>query len=104
IGSFQAVKHRCADMLVAVELIRAAVLNATAASPEGGYERAVATAAAIASDAYLDVAAANLQLHGGLGFTWEHSAHLYVKRARSMRGYLGDPIGQRREVAELLGI
>ncbi|BCB89833.1 acyl-CoA dehydrogenase family protein [Phytohabitans suffuscus] len=83
LGSFQAVKHRCADMLVAVEQARSAAYHGAWALQDGtdDPQLAASIAKAVASEAYSRVAAAAIQLHGGIGFTWEHPAHLYFKRA-----------------------
>jgi len=106
IGSFQAIKHRCADMLLDVELARSAALYAAAAVAEGSDEvpALASLAKAFASDAYVDVAAANIQIHGGIGFTWEHDAHLYFKRAKSAEVFLGDPTHHRELLAQRLGV
>jgi alkylation response protein AidB-like acyl-CoA dehydrogenase len=61
-------------------------------------------AKAYCSDAYFDVSAENIQIHGGIGFTWEHDAHLYFKRAKSSEVLLGDSAHQRECLAELIGI
>ncbi len=85
IATFQAIKHRCADMAVEVEAARSASLWAAAELAEGTPEaaRAAATAALVCGRAYRWVADENVQVHGGIGFTWEHSAHLHVRRALS---------------------
>ena len=106
IGSFQAVKHRCANMLVDVELARSVVYHALHA---GHHDRSTlalegAIARSFASDVAVSVAAGNLQIHGGIGFTWEHSAHLYLKRAKSSQLLLGRPESHRAHAAALLGI
>jgi alkylation response protein AidB-like acyl-CoA dehydrogenase len=92
IGSFQAVKHKCADMLLEVETARSAAYYAMwAAAGESDDLSVVASLAkAHCSDAYFHVAAENIQIHGGIGFTWEHSAHLYFKRAKSSQLLFGD--------------
>jgi alkylation response protein AidB-like acyl-CoA dehydrogenase len=85
IGSFQAIKHKCADVFVAVEIARTAVLHAAwalEADPTAA-RSALPAAAAEAARAFSLAAAENIQIHGGIGFTWEHSAHWYFKRARS---------------------
>ena len=103
IGQFQAVKHRCADMLVAVEQARAvawdaaATLDAVAGTTEAVLASAVA--GAVAPDAYVKVAKDCIQVLGGIGFTWEHDAHLYLRRATSVRQLLGGPSTWRRAVA-----
>ena len=105
IGSFQAVKHMCADMLVSVESARAAAYYAAWTLAEGNDEAAtvVPLAKAYCSDAFVECAAANIQVHGGIGFTWEHDAHLYFKRAKSSQLMLGSPASHRRRLAERLG-
>jgi alkylation response protein AidB-like acyl-CoA dehydrogenase len=106
IGSFQAVKHRLADMMVAVEQARSAVYWAACAIDEGSDEAAFAVhaAKAFACDTYSDAAGEMIQLHGGIGFTWEHDAHLYFKRARSNRGLLGTPDWHREQIATFAGL
>ena len=104
IGSFQAVKHRLADMMVQVEAARSAAWYAACAADEGSEE--LAEAAAIAKsycgDAFFDCAANAIQLHGGIGFTWEHEVHLYFKRARASALLLGSPAWQRERLARLI--
>ena len=80
IGSFQAISHRCADMLVALEGARSQVLTA-AEGEEADY--AVDLAAAAAFDAAVTATEAVVQIHGGIGFTWEHPAHLLLRRAQA---------------------
>ena len=103
IGSFQAVKHTCADLLVLVETCHSAVARALDAE---GDPSALAEAAAVAqswcSDAYRTVTAETVQLHGGLGFTWEHDAHLYFRRARADAALLGSTSHHRERLATLL--
>jgi 3-oxochol-4-en-24-oyl-CoA dehydrogenase len=92
IGSFQAVKHMCANMLVAAELATAAAWDAARAGTEGPDARfAAAVAAEVALEAFARCAELNIQVHGGIGFTWEHDAHLYLRRALSLRGTAGTP-------------
>jgi alkylation response protein AidB-like acyl-CoA dehydrogenase len=100
IGSFQAIKHKCADMLMSVESARSAAYYAawTADAEPGEFPRAAAVAKAYCSDAYLRVAAENIQIHGGIGFTWEHDAHLYFRRAKSTQHLFGDPRHHRARV------
>jgi 3-oxochol-4-en-24-oyl-CoA dehydrogenase len=106
IGSFQAVKHRCADMLVDVELSRSLVYGAlhavTADMCDARLEAALVRG--FVSDTCLSVAAGNIQVHGGIGFTWEHDAHLYLKRAKSAQLLFGAPTAHRRRAAALLGV
>lgn len=106
IGSFQAIKHRCANMLVDVESARSVVYHGlwSAVHDPGQLAIAASLARAVASDHYQRVAAHNIQIHGGLGFTWEHSAHLYLKRAKSSQLLLGTPSTHRRRIGNLLGI
>ncbi len=84
IGSFQAIKHKCADMLLEVESAKSAAYYAAWAAAEDNDELPVVAslAKAYCSDAYFQAAAENIQIHGGIGFTWEHPAHLYFKRAK----------------------
>jgi alkylation response protein AidB-like acyl-CoA dehydrogenase len=93
IGAFQAIKHRLADMMIAVEAARSAAWYAACVADERREE--LAEAAAIAKsyccDAFFDCAANAIQLHGGIGFTWEHDVHLYFKRARAAAMLLGSP-------------
>ena len=90
VGSFQAVKHMCADMLVAAELATAAAWDAArAGTEESGSQLASAVAAEVALEAYVRCAELNIQVHGGIGFTWEHDAHLYLRRALSLRATAG---------------
>jgi alkylation response protein AidB-like acyl-CoA dehydrogenase len=96
IGSFQAVKHLCAEMLVRAELAAAVAWDAARA---GGTGLASATAAAIALDAAVDNAKDCVQVLGGIGFTWEHDAHLYLRRALALRRTLGR--GHRQRAADL---
>jgi alkylation response protein AidB-like acyl-CoA dehydrogenase len=106
IGSFQAIKHRCADMFVLVESARSAVLNAATLADEhpGELPAAAALAKAYCSDAYFQVAGEAIQMHGGIGFTWEHDAHLYFKRATSSQELFGPPARHRGRLADLVGI
>jgi alkylation response protein AidB-like acyl-CoA dehydrogenase len=104
IGSFQAVKHRCADMLVLVEHARSAAYHAAWAL-QGGTDDpdlAVSVAQATCSEAYQQVAQAAIQLHGGIGFTWEHPAHLYYKRAVTDAALLGSAAEHRERIAQLV--
>jgi alkylation response protein AidB-like acyl-CoA dehydrogenase len=106
IGSFQAVKHKCADMLVAVESARSAAYHAVWAAQFAPEELPVAAAMAkaVCSEAYVFCAAEAIQLHGGIGFTWEHDAHLYFRRAHASALYLGDAAHHRELLAQRLGI
>ena len=106
IGSFQAIKHKCASMLVAVESMKSAAYYGLWAVASGDSELPVVSSIAkvCCSDGYTMVAAENIQIHGGIGFTWEHPAHLYFKRARSSRILLGGPDYHREIIARLAGI
>jgi alkylation response protein AidB-like acyl-CoA dehydrogenase len=106
IGSFQAVKHRCADMLVRVESARSACAWAAwcAATDDAELPAAAALARSYVSEAYLAAAGDTIQIHGGMGFTWEHDAHLHLRRARSGAMLLGDPRRDRESLATRLGL
>jgi len=106
IGSFQAIKHRCADLLLEVESLRSAVQYAAAAVAEDSAEVPVVASLvkAYASDVYFHVAAENIQIHGGIGFTWEHDAHLYFKRAKASELFLGDATYHREHLATRIGL
>jgi len=105
IGSFQAVQHLCADMLRAVELARAgayyACWAADAADPAERH-RAATIAQAFAADELYTVGASLIQVHGGIGFTWEHDAHLYYKRILTLKELAGGSPGQLEELASLV--
>jgi alkylation response protein AidB-like acyl-CoA dehydrogenase len=104
IGSFQAIKHRCADMVVDVEGMRSATWYAawalSANDPDGS--AAASTAKVWSSDAAKRVMASGLQVHGGIGFTWEHDLHLYMKRSQFDRLSYGDAVFHRERLAALL--
>jgi alkylation response protein AidB-like acyl-CoA dehydrogenase len=104
IGSFQAYKHRLADMMVEIEQARSAVYWAACAVDEGSHEAALALHAAksFAADTFFMCASNMIQLHGGIGFTWEHDAHLFFKRARSIQTMLGDGNFHREQVATMI--
>jgi len=101
IGSFQAYKHMLADMMVQIEASRSAALYAAAAIAEDGdeLEEACHIARLWASDCYRHCAGEAIQLHGGIGFTWDHHAHLYFKRARATSSWLGSPDLHREALA-----
>jgi alkylation response protein AidB-like acyl-CoA dehydrogenase len=106
IGSFQALKHRLADMMVQVEAAKSAAWYAACVADEGSEN--LAEAAAIAKsyccDAFYDCAANAIQLHGGVGFTWEHDVHLYFKRARASATLLGSSAWHRERLLRVLGL
>jgi alkylation response protein AidB-like acyl-CoA dehydrogenase len=106
IGSFQAIKHKCADMLLRVESARSASYYAgwAVAAEEDEVPALAALAKAYCSDAFFFCAAENIQIHGGVGFTWEYDAHLYFKRAKSTETLLGDPAYHRETVARHMGL
>jgi alkylation response protein AidB-like acyl-CoA dehydrogenase len=106
IGSFQAVKHKCADMLVRVELAEATAREAARLADEAAPEFGVAAATAhiCCSQAYLFAATENIQVHGGIGFTWEHPAHLYFRRAKSAELLFGGPAVYHERLLDRLGI
>ena len=93
IGSFQAIKHKCADMLLDVELAKSAAYYAAQAEADGDPQTPslASLAKAAAADAYMRTAANTIQVHGGIGFTWDHDTHLWFKRAKSSEVLLGDP-------------
>jgi alkylation response protein AidB-like acyl-CoA dehydrogenase len=103
IGAFQAVQHQCADMLVWTESARSAAYYAAWALTTGAADagRALAVAKAYASDAACAVCHRGIQVHGGIGFTWEHDLHLYLKRARSDAALFGDATFHRERIARL---
>nr|WP_234801866.1 MULTISPECIES: acyl-CoA dehydrogenase family protein [Mycolicibacterium] len=104
IGSFQAVKHRLADCLVDLEHARSATYHAVWALTDGTDDPALAAsiAQATASAAFAKIAADTIQVHGGIGFTWEHQAHLYFKRATTDAALLGSAEAHRSRVAEMV--
>jgi alkylation response protein AidB-like acyl-CoA dehydrogenase len=107
IGSFQAVKHRLAETLVRVEAARSTAYHAARALAEGDAEElaiAAPMAKSYCSEVYEKAAADAIQLHGGIAFTWEHDAHLYLKRAKATKLLLGSPEHQRRLLGDVLGL
>ena len=106
IGSFQAVKHRCADMLVDYESARSVAQYAAwaAVHDEEDLPVASAMAAAYCSSAFSRMAQSNIQVHGGIGFTWEHSAHLFLKRAKGSEVLFGSPRHHRQALGDLIGL
>jgi len=105
IGSYQAIKHRCANMLMKVEHARSAVYYAARVTdlPD---ELAIAAplAGSVASEAYVWVAGETIQVHGGIGFTWEHDAHIYLKRAKASSLLFGGPRHQRDLMGDAISI
>ncbi len=106
IGSFQAIKHKCADMLLEVESAKSAAYYGMWCASEMNDElpSVASLAKAYCSEAYFHAAAENIQIHGGIGFTWEHPAHLYFKRAKSSELIFGDPTYHRELLAQRIGI
>jgi alkylation response protein AidB-like acyl-CoA dehydrogenase len=106
VGSFQGLKHRAADLLLEIESTRSAVLFGAWAVAESSDEvPAVASLLkAYASDTFTHAAGENIQMHGGIGFTWEHDAHLYFKRASFCQLFLGDPSFHRERLATRIGV
>jgi len=106
IGSFQAIKHKCADMLLEVESAKSAAYYGMWCAAEDNEElpSVASLAKAYCSEAYFHAAAENIQIHGGIGFTWEHPAHLYFKRAKSSELIFGDPTYHRELLAQRIGI
>jgi alkylation response protein AidB-like acyl-CoA dehydrogenase len=105
IASFQSMKHKQADMLVEVELARSAAYCAAAAAAEEDAELpAIASLAkAAAADAYMQTAIHTIQIHGGIGFTWDNDTHLWFKRAKSSEVFLGDPAWHREQMMRIWG-
>ena len=103
IGGFQAIKHKLADLLLLVEMGRSAIDRALLVEQNPAR---LAEAAAVAkiwcSDAFTTVTTENVHIHGGIGFTWEHDAHLYFRRARADEALLGDATVHRERLATLL--
>lgn len=106
IGSYQAIKHMCADMLVSVEFAKSAAYNAcfAAAEDEPDFLETAALAKASCSESYFHAAADTIQIHGGMGFTWEHPAHLYFKRAKASELLFGDAAHHREVLADRIGL
>jgi alkylation response protein AidB-like acyl-CoA dehydrogenase len=110
VAGFQAVKHKAADMMLKTEVSRSAVYYAACIAEEamkggelaGELAEAASVAKAYCSDAYFQNAGDAIQLHGGVGFTWEYDVHLYFKRAKSSEIFLGNGAYHREKVAQLL--
>ncbi|HEY6612008.1 MAG TPA: acyl-CoA dehydrogenase family protein [Pseudomonas sp.] len=113
IASFQAIKHRCADLMLAIECARSAGYYAACVAREalieggdaqlaGQLAEACAIAKSQASETFMHCAAESIQLHGGVGFTWEYDPHLYFKRARASEQLLGTPSWHRERLATLI--
>jgi alkylation response protein AidB-like acyl-CoA dehydrogenase len=106
IGSFQAIKHKCASMLVELESSRSAVYYGLWAVSAGDADvpKLASLTKAFCTDAYLYACGENIQIHGGIGFTWEHPAHLYLKRAKNAQLFMGSSDWHRQRLADLIGI
>jgi len=104
IGSFQAVQHQCADMVLMTESARSAAYYAAWAltTNDPGARLAVSVAKAYCSDAYREVGNRGVQIHGGIGFTWEHDLQLYYKRAKSSETLFGDASFHRERIATFI--
>ena len=105
IGSFQAIKHMAADLLLETESAVSAARNAAErlANDAEKTEEAISLAAFACADAFVKTAADGIQMHGGIAFTWEHPAHLYLKRARADAQLLGSPAYHRERYLQALG-
>ncbi|HLB89584.1 MAG TPA: acyl-CoA dehydrogenase family protein [Terriglobales bacterium] len=106
IGSFQAIKHKCADMLLEMELAKSAAYYAAqaAAADDPEWPALACLAKAAASEMYLHIAAECIQIHGGIGFTWDHDTHLWFKRAKSSQVFLGQPYYHRELLLQRWGV
>jgi alkylation response protein AidB-like acyl-CoA dehydrogenase len=106
IGSYQSIKHKCADMLVGVEMAKSAAYQAcfAAADDAPDFLEYAALAKSYCSEAYFHAAADTIQIHGGMGFTWEHPAHLYFKRAKASELLFGDASHHRELLADRIGL
>ena len=104
IGSFQAIKHKLADVFVRVESARSAAYHAAwiAAHRPEELATAAAMAKAYCSEAFFHAASESVQIHGGIGFTWEHDAHLFFKRARASEALFGDPSTMRERISDVI--
>jgi alkylation response protein AidB-like acyl-CoA dehydrogenase len=105
IASFQSMKHKQADMLVDVELAKSAAYVAASAAADGDadWPALASLAKAAASEAYLQAALHTIQIHGGIGFTWDNDTHLWFKRAKSSEVFLGDPTWHRERLMQAWG-
>ena len=106
IGSFQAIKHKLADLLLEVELAKSAAYYAAqaAAVDDPEWPAMASLAKASASEAYMHVAAECIQTHGGIGFTWDNDTHLWFKRAKSSEVFLGQPNYHRERLMQRWGV
>lgn len=106
IGSFQAIQHKAAEVLLELECARSAAYWAwwVASQPDGDLAEAASLAQSVCADAFERAATENLQIHGGLGFTWEHDGHLFYRRAHSSNALFGDARSHRARLATHLGL
>jgi alkylation response protein AidB-like acyl-CoA dehydrogenase len=106
IGAFQAIKHKLADMAFDVERMDSIVRHGATAAATGSPDFSViaSTAKVFCSEAFFRIAAEAIQVHGGIGFTWEHEAHLYFRRAKSSEYLLGSPVAHREILLQKLGV
>jgi alkylation response protein AidB-like acyl-CoA dehydrogenase len=106
IGGFQAIKHKCAELFIAVELARTAAGRAARLANSGSPEQEIgaSAAAALCAETFTQVATENIHIHGGMGFTWEHDAHLFYRRAKASEVLLGSPRHARAVLLESLGV
>jgi alkylation response protein AidB-like acyl-CoA dehydrogenase len=106
IGGFQSIKHKCTEILFEVESAKSVAYHAgwAAAARSDELAEVAALAKAFCSDAYIKAAAENIQIHGGIGFTWEHSAQLYFKRAKSSELLFGSADYWREQLADRMGL
>lgn len=106
IGAFQSIQHLCADMLIRTECARSAMLHGVLTATENVDDLPISASLAksFCSDAFVFAAESNIQVHGAIGFTWEHPAHLYYKRAKSSQIMLGTPQQHRERLAEKIGV
>jgi alkylation response protein AidB-like acyl-CoA dehydrogenase len=104
IGSFQAIKHKCAEMAVELEASRSAAMYAAWAVATGAEDQDIALSIAKSScgDWLGHLAGEALQVHGGIGYTWEHDMHLYLRRMKSLEAFLGDAPHHRERLARLI--
>jgi alkylation response protein AidB-like acyl-CoA dehydrogenase len=104
IGSFQAIKHRLADIHAAKEAVRATAFYAALALGDGQPDasEAVAVAASYVGDTYAWICGEALQLHGGIGFTWEHDIHIFLRRAKAEQVLYGEPHWHRERLCQIL--
>jgi len=106
IGSFQSLKHKCADMFIEVESARSALYYAACIADDGSddLKTNASLTKAWCSEAYFKCAAESIQIHGGVGFTWEYDPHLHFKRARASEAWLGTPATHRERLAKAIGL